>query len=613
MIDLVDYHSRVWGNPGILIHRLWVLIACFTDFDKKMKPQKRRKKKGSRPRKPVGKEEGCEQEDENRRDAGALMEAFGSVSVVEAASAYREAEEDLNKAAEILGRLVLESSDDQTATSSEGFVEANCGEDLVNEKGFKGVRRRRGWLQLQGLFQRFWGRTMLCRSRPRRDLMKAKPVNKEEAEQFLCSMFGDECELSMAVVRDVLYLVSGAMLGSQSVVLVVTGQGQCGYNFDKIPVSWISPLLLVCSLVKISSWDQASASLALDALLVLSDSLHEPSMNSRCSYSAKSKRDTRFLCSDNGIVLRTKHFLRGNYAEVLASSETCSPSSPRISQLDPAQQVLEYLFNIPKSSEQEPSTMNWRNVAKKMESLGQGFDFHRSGVVEPQPNSYAKGDEYQAYRKAANQQWDSVKSCYQKAATAYSKGELTYAAYLSDQGKVQTKVAREADEKASQNIFEARNKSIKNVITIDLHGQHVKQAIRLLKFISYLEYMCPGYHWMWVSWCGEVKAETIGAMEASSHVWFLAVFKKAFKAYASWLDSGREEERVDIYIDGEDEKAVKYDDNSLEDPTMPCFIWVINLMEKEGIEWSEENRGTVIIKLDGQRDFRFLESDGETE
>lgn len=35
-----------------------------------------------------------------------------------------------------------------------------------------------------------------------------------------------------------------------------------------------------------------------------------------------------------------------------------------------------------------------------------------------------------------------------------------------------------------------------------------------------------------------------------------------------------EEERVDIYIDGEDEKAVKYDDNSLEDPTMPCFIWV---------------------------------------
>ncbi|XP_010650902.1 SMR domain-containing protein At5g58720 isoform X2 [Vitis vinifera] len=451
-----------------------------------MKPQKRRKKKGSRPRKPVGKEEGCEQEDENRRDAGALMEAFGSVSVVEAASAYREAEEDLNKAAEILGRLVLESSDDQTATSSEGFVEANCGEDLVNEKGFKGGKKKKRVVAATGTVSTVLGKDYAVSKPPRRDLMKAKPVNKEEAEQFLCSMFGDECELSMAVVRDVLC--------------------QCGYNFDKLT-------------------DGASDS---------------------TSHSSESE------LQDNARPL--DHYFR-NYAEVLASSETCSPSSPRISQLDPAQQVLEYLFNIPKSSEQEPSTMNWRNVAKKMESLGQGFDFHRSGVVEPQPNSYAKGDEYQVYRKAANQQWDSVKSCYQKAATAYSKGELTYAAYLSDQGKVQTKVAREADEKASQNIFEARNKSIKNVITIDLHGQHVKQAIRLLKI-----------HLLFGVYVPSVKSLRV-ITGCGSH----GVGKSKLKQS------------------------------------------VINLMEKEGIEWSEENRGTVIIKLDGQRDFRFLESDGETE
>ncbi|XP_040959110.1 SMR domain-containing protein At5g58720 isoform X10 [Gossypium hirsutum] len=65
------------------------------------------------------------------------------------------------------------------------------------------------------------------------------------------------------------------------------------------------------------------------------------------------------------------------------------------------------------------------------------------------------------------------------AATAYSKGELEYAAYLSDQGKIQTKLARETDERASQNIFKARNKGFENVITIDLHEQHVKQAMRL--------------------------------------------------------------------------------------------------------------------------------------
>lgn len=77
-----------------------------------------------------------------------------------------------------------------------------------------------------------------------------------------------------------------------------------------------------------------------------------------------------------------------NYAEVLASSEICSPTTPRTSDFDPAQQVLEYLFKIPKSSEQEPSNMNWRNVVKKMESLGQGFDFQRPGFVEPQQKSY---------------------------------------------------------------------------------------------------------------------------------------------------------------------------------------------------------------------------------
>jgi hypothetical protein len=37
------------------------------------------------------------------------------------------------------------------------------------------------------------------------------------------------------------------------------------------------------------------------------------------------------------------------------------------------------------------------------------------------------------------------------------------------------------DEKASRNIFEVRNKHITNTVTIDLHGQHVQQAMKLLK------------------------------------------------------------------------------------------------------------------------------------
>nr|KJB53608.1 hypothetical protein B456_009G278500 [Gossypium raimondii] len=76
--------------------------------------------------------------------------------------------------------------------------------------------------------------------------------------------------------------------------------------------------------------------------------------------------------------------------------------------------------------------------------------------AEPQQDIYAKGDEYHKFRESAKEHRDSMRSYFKKAATACSKGELEYAAYLSDQGKIQTKLAREADERASQNIFKAR-------------------------------------------------------------------------------------------------------------------------------------------------------------
>lgn len=42
-------------------------------------------------------------------------------------------------------------------------------------------------------------------------------------------------------------------------------------------------------------------------------------------------------------------------------------------------------------------------------------------------------------------------------------------------------------------------------------------------------------------------------------------------------------------------------------------IQVINLLEREGIKWSEENIGTLLITLDQQTEFTFLDSDSEGE
>ncbi|XP_050378266.1 SMR domain-containing protein At5g58720-like [Argentina anserina] len=219
---------------------------------------------------------------------------------------------------------------------------------------------------------------------------------EEEAEQFLWSMLGDESELNLGVVRDVLF--------------------QCGYEVEK----------------------------ALDAFLELSSS---------------SSSETWYCVGD------THH----SYVEVLAGSTSGTHRCTNTD--DISQMVVESFFNKSKRrrTEKEPRTINSRK--KSVKQVQDSLDV-------------AKGAEYDAYRGSAKQHWQSVTSHYQKAANAYSSGSRAYAGYLSEQAKVKAKLAREADEKASQEIFKARNKDkgVENdVMTIDLHGQHVKQAMRLLK------------------------------------------------------------------------------------------------------------------------------------
>ncbi|KAL9320044.1 hypothetical protein ACSQ67_011883 [Phaseolus vulgaris] len=167
----------------------------------------------------------------------------------------------------------------------------------------------------------------------------------------------------------------------------------------------------------------------------------------------------------------------------------------------------------------------------------------------------AKGDEYHVFREDSNQQWDSVKSYYKKATTAYTKGDRAYAAYLSDQGKEQTKLAQKADTRASHDIFIARNKGIENVITIDLHGQHVKQAIRMLKL-----------HLLFGSYVPSVQTLRV-ITGCGSHGFGKSKLKQS----------------------------------------------VIELLGREAIEWREENQGTVLIKLNGWREYSFLDSNSDSD
>ncbi|XP_059429665.1 SMR domain-containing protein At5g58720 [Corylus avellana] len=501
----------------------------------------RQKKRRRRPRAsdPVAKAVEANEKDEKSK-VNELSETFSLASLDDAVSAYREANSDPERAAygaedpSTSSSYGSSSSSGSGSGSSEGFVEAGFVENVMNGKGLRGSKQKR-IIAVTGTVSTVLGKDYVKASPcpcPRSGWAKSRGFSNEvvqevDAEQFLCSMLGDECELSLAVVRDVLC--------------------QCEYNVEK----------------------------ALDALLELSAPTFEQYRNgSYLDNSVNHNEDIRFLIerkdsftdvasdctsrsSESDVqdsIWSVGHGFR-SYAKVLTSPEADFPTSARRNESNLPQKVLESLFNVSKSPEYVPKTMNWRNVVKKLQLLGPGFDVCPSSVTELQQDTCAKGEEYHAFRKSSKQHWDSMRSYYQKAAVTFSKGEREYAAYLSEQGKVQTKLARKADEKARHDIFKARNEDIENVITIDLHGQHVKQAMQYVKALILLGTYVPSIQTLRViTGCG-------------SH--------------------------------GVGKAKVKQS--------------VIKLMQKEGIEWSEENQGTLLIKLNGYREFSFMDSDSDTE
>ncbi|XP_060175029.1 SMR domain-containing protein At5g58720 [Lycium barbarum] len=455
----------------------------------------------------------------------ALTDAFSNVSVEEAKCAYNEANGDLNKAMEILGDIEERKEEDKITSCSSSSGNVGSSNSDVSFGGHSVVQRKAKAKKLvaaTGSVSMMIGKDYV-RTTPKKSGSKFKGgenLSNDEVEQFLCSMLGEDSDLSLAVVQDVLC--------------------QCGYEVDK----------------------------ALSVLLELSASSNEQPKLSDCS--ANWKEEAVFLHSSDGLTDRTSdstsHSSEGEVQDNVwfwgppgrnlyaGNSAHSSSSTAGNSVAELPQEILESLFNMPthKSAEHEPTTMNWKNVVKKMTSLGQRFGSCPNDIPPPQ-HTHAEGAEYQLYRETAKQHWESMRSHFQKATTAFSNGQKEHAAYLADQGRLHNRKAQEADEKASRDIFAARNKNIENMITIDLHGQHVKPAMRLLKL----------------------------------HLLFGA-FVRSVRLFRVITGCGAH---------GLGKSKLK---NS-----------VIELLKKERIEWTEENRGMLLIKLDGRMNFSFLDVDDD--
>ncbi|CAJ1960373.1 unnamed protein product [Sphenostylis stenocarpa] len=166
-----------------------------------------------------------EEENTKKRVLEALVDAFSLSSMREAPMAYDIAGGNPDRASEILRKGLSEdsysccssscsggSSGGGSSSSSSGMElglkeegEQNCGEGVV-VGGFKGGRQKKKVVASTGTVSTVLGKEYVGRNSGRNKGFSANDgaFDMEEAEQFLCSMIGEDCDLNLAVVRDVL-------------------------------------------------------------------------------------------------------------------------------------------------------------------------------------------------------------------------------------------------------------------------------------------------------------------------------------------------------------------------------------------------------------------------
>lgn len=180
-----------------------------------MKNARRKKKK--RPKKVddtkepkvVLQSEEIEEEETKRTVLESLVEAF---SIEEAAIAYADAGD---KASEILRKGFVENADYPSTCSSSAFSSSSCSgvsgssSSGSSSEGFVECFKegKKKVVASTGTVSTLLGKGYVGRNCNRNKGFQPNSngvVEKEEAEQFLCSMLGNDSDLSLALVRDVL-------------------------------------------------------------------------------------------------------------------------------------------------------------------------------------------------------------------------------------------------------------------------------------------------------------------------------------------------------------------------------------------------------------------------
>ncbi|KAI3496393.1 hypothetical protein L1887_38754 [Cichorium endivia] len=158
-----------------------------------------------------------------------------------------------------------------------------------------------------------------------------------------------------------------------------------------------------------------------------------------------------------------------------ANCGPCPPSGPETSseQMTTTQDMSEGYYKRLSDKLQEELD-NQKNLVKN--------ELRRQKLDYPSPKTqHIPGEDCQNQRITATQYRDSAKALKEKVGFACKNGRRDEAKVYDNKARMFEKMAQQAEEKASQDIFDSRNKGFKNRMQIDLHGQRLKEGLLMLK------------------------------------------------------------------------------------------------------------------------------------
>ncbi|KAI8525511.1 hypothetical protein RHMOL_Rhmol13G0235700 [Rhododendron molle] len=284
-------------------------------------------------------------------------------------------------------------------------------------------------------------------------------------EEFLFKMLGEGFQLDRDMIRNIL--------------------GCCGYDLHKISsifckVSHSSSKFTLCLLFfSVIGYSNQSVEKLLDLSAVTSEKRDDFCGRSRQRFAYTSPKLESTSCAGGS---NLKLDLKANGSKLPGKQKGC---------IDIQHEVLSALFHAPGSSEEFHARTFGVNAVKKSKASGQAVaEASTNTTVECKidkinpPNAIEEddeGDSYVVLRKAVREYRATMKEYYKSAIDAFAKGDLSLAGRLLEEGQFYHTKAREADEESAGIIFEPRNEETEDSVTLDLHENGAKEAIRLLK------------------------------------------------------------------------------------------------------------------------------------